>query len=444
MLYACIARFLIFCVSLFYKIRVIGESLPQDGPVILVANHPNGLLDPLMILTQTYPQKRMRFLAKEPLFRMPIVGGLLRMGNALPIYRKQDGYQGGANKSMFQAVEEALADQEWVCLFPEGISYHAPHLQPFKTGAARMALGAEAQHQFQLNIQIVPIGLHFVDKGSFRSHAVVTLGQSLTVGSEWKSRFEKDERQTARDLTQEIENSIQEVTVNLESWSDLPLLELAGQLYRQCDPEWSDKDPVSNLQFLAQGYTSFYQQVPQEIDRIRYDLFQFGATLQRFGLRVSDLDQKVSVAKMLSFILRQCIAFVIGLPFALLGMVVFFLPYQAVRLMAFLKSFDLDIVATVKLMSGIVFFLVWGLTLSLCAGMMYGLKWGICFLLLYPLIGVHTLLFMENQNRGWKNLMLMVRLLTLRSPKKLLIKERDLIYQKIKQLQEKQSETDQT
>jgi hypothetical protein len=367
---------------------------------------------------------------------MPIVGTLLKMGRALPVYRRQDGYDGGDNRSIFQAVEDALQNKEWVCLFPEGISYHAPHLQPFKTGAARMALGAEAQSDFLLSVKIIPVGLHFVDKGKFRSSAVITVGESLVVGPDWRERFESDDRQTARDLTQEIQRLIQDVTINLESWSDLPLLELAGQVYRQCDPEWRDSDPVTHLQFLAQAYASFHSQAPQEIEEVRYELFQFGATLERFGLRVSDLDQKTSVIKVITFISRQLLTFVIGLPFALLGIILFLIPYQAVRFIAYLKSFDFDVVATVKLMGGIVFYGLWGLIVSISLGSVYGLKWGLCAAALYPLLGLHTLVFLENQSKSWKNLTLMLRLLTLSSPKKLLLKERALIYQKLKTLQE--------
>ena len=437
MFFALIARFLVICVSLFYKIRVVGRDLPKEGPVILVANHPNGLLDPLVLLTQTYPEQKIRFLAKEPLFRMPIVGSLLKLGRALPVYRRQDGYQGGDNHSIFKAVEEALQNREWICLFPEGISYHAPHLQPFKTGAARMALGAEAQSDFLLSVQIVPVGLHFVDKGTFRSSAVITIGECLTVGPNWRSRFAADERQAARDLTGEIERAIQDVTVNLESWSDLPLLELAGQIFSQCDPQWRASDPVTNLQFLAQAYASFHSQVPQEIEKLRYELFQFGATLERFGLRVSDLEQRVSLVKIIKFVIRQFLAFVVGLPFAILGLVLFFVPYQAVRFLAYIKSFELDIVATVKFMSGLVFYGIWGVGVSVYLGRVYGLKWGLSALLLYPLLGLHTMLFTENQGKAWKNLTLMLRLLTLRSPKKLLRRERDLIYQKLEALRDR-------
>ena len=436
MLYAIITQFLVLCVSLFYKIRVIGHQLPNEGPAILVANHPNGLLDPLVLLTQTYPEKQMRFLAKEPLFRMPIVGTLLKLSKALPVYRRQDGYQGEDNRSSFQAVEDALQNREWICLFPEGISYHAPRLQPFKTGAARMALGAESQSNFQLSVQIIPVGLHFVDKGKFRSSTVVTIGEPLVVGPDWQERYEKNERQAARDLTQAIEQSIKDVTVNLESWSDLPLLDLAGQVYEQCDPEWKSSDPVANLQFLAQAYASFHQQVPTEIEEIRYELFQFGATLSRFGIKVSDLEHKPSLARIMIFILRQVITFVVGLPFTLIGLVLFFIPYHIIKLIAYLKSFELDIVATVKLMAGIVLYGSWGAGLSIYVGMTYGLKWGICTIALYPLLGLHTLLFLENQSQAWTNLTLMIKLLTLRSPTKLLLKERDLIYSKLSALQD--------
>ena len=441
MLYTLIARFLMGCIHLFYKIRVLGHDLPQEGPVILVSNHPNGLLDALMLLSQTHPHHQLRFLAKEPLFRMPIIGSLLRIGKALPVYRKQDGYQGSDNHSIFKAVEEALHQKEWICLFPEGISYHAPHLQPLKTGAARMALGAQDQVDFTLPLKIVPVGLHFVDKGRFRSEAVMTIGQSLDIDGSWQEQYAEDQRQSARDLTQEIERAIKEVTINLESWSDLPLLDLAGQIYSQSDPNWKHSDPIENLQFLAQSYPSFYQKAPQQIEGIRRDLFAFGETLKRFQLEVNDLEKKVSFFRSILFIFKQIIALCIGFPFALLGFILFFIPYQAVRFLAYVKSYDVDIIGTVKLMGGVVFYGVWcGIV---CGGIawMYGLEWAVLSLFLYPLLGLHTLLFIENRTQALQSSLLTLRLLTLGSPKTLLIKERNRIYDQLKALQTQEGQT---
>src|SRR5215217_6434962 len=79
-----------FALRIYFKrIEVVGlENVPADTPVIFVLNHPNALLDPVFLLCLA--PRRVSFLAKAPLFRMPVIGALVRAMDSLPVYRKQD------------------------------------------------------------------------------------------------------------------------------------------------------------------------------------------------------------------------------------------------------------------------------------------------------------------------------------------------------------------
>ena len=131
---------------------------------------PTGLVDPLAMMISTAGS--VRFLAKAPLFQMPVIGSIMRGMGALPVYRSIDGANTSDNKDTFSAVFDALDEGELVALFPEGISHSLPNLQTLKTGAARMALGAEARAQnrsdHKLGVRIVPVGLNYGRKGRFR------------------------------------------------------------------------------------------------------------------------------------------------------------------------------------------------------------------------------------------------------------------------------------
>jgi 1-acyl-sn-glycerol-3-phosphate acyltransferase len=73
----------------FRHIEVAGlEHVPLDSPLIFVLNHPNALVDPVFLLCLT--PRRVSFLAKAPLFRMPVLGYLARALDCLPVYRSQD------------------------------------------------------------------------------------------------------------------------------------------------------------------------------------------------------------------------------------------------------------------------------------------------------------------------------------------------------------------
>src|SRR5881296_1422276 len=73
----------------FRRIEVAGlERVPRTGPVIFVLNHPSGLIDPAFLVCLA--PRRVSFLAKAPLFRMPIVAAFARAFEAIPVHRRQD------------------------------------------------------------------------------------------------------------------------------------------------------------------------------------------------------------------------------------------------------------------------------------------------------------------------------------------------------------------
>ena len=120
-MYTPITRFFGLVADLFFKRRHLGGEVPAQGATLVVGNHPNGIVDPIMVTRVA--GRPVRFLAKEPLFRMPIIGFLLKRIRALPIYRAKDGHDTKANVDTFSAVYAALEAGEAVCLFPEGISH---------------------------------------------------------------------------------------------------------------------------------------------------------------------------------------------------------------------------------------------------------------------------------------------------------------------------------
>ena len=156
----------------FYRVERVGPG-PPDGPLLLIANHPNGLLDPVLIVTTS--QRTPRFLAKSTLFTMPVVGWLVRGAGAIPVYRRQDaGVDVSKNREMFAAVEHALGAGACVCLFPEGTTHSSGRLEPLKSGAARIVVGAESRG---IRVAIVPVGLNLDRKAVMRSTATVSYGR---------------------------------------------------------------------------------------------------------------------------------------------------------------------------------------------------------------------------------------------------------------------------
>ena len=82
----------------FKRIEIVDmERVPADVPVIFAVNHPNALIDPLFLLC--FAPRPVSFLAKAPLFTMPVIGWFVRGLDSIPVYRKQDNVAGSNDET---------------------------------------------------------------------------------------------------------------------------------------------------------------------------------------------------------------------------------------------------------------------------------------------------------------------------------------------------------
>ncbi len=207
---ALVAFFTIVRRVFFRRVDVVGlHRLPRHGTV-LVGNHPNSLVDPVLIVTTC--GRRLSFAAKDVLFRKPLLGPIIKAGGGVPIRRRQD-HGGGAvdNDDAFAAFHSVLADGGTVAIFPEGISHRGPELAPLKTGAARIALSAAAAGA---TVSMVPVGLTYFDRDRMRSRVAIRYGAPLPVSDDLIALHRTDPRGAARALTDRVEAAMRDVTVN--------------------------------------------------------------------------------------------------------------------------------------------------------------------------------------------------------------------------------------
>lgn len=109
------------------------------GPLLITANHPNSFLDAIIIASRF--SRPVHFLARGDAFRKPWHNTLLRLLNMIPVYRLSEGKENlPFNKDAFHRCREILSDNGIVLIFIEGISVNSHELQPFKKGAARVAI----------------------------------------------------------------------------------------------------------------------------------------------------------------------------------------------------------------------------------------------------------------------------------------------------------------
>jgi len=187
------------------------ERAPRTGPLLIVANHPNALIDALLVGTTL--SRRILLTAKATLFDTPALSALLRAVGVVPLRRAKDESHGAEgqvsrhrNAEAFRSVTTALQRNAAVLIFPEGISHDEPSIAPLRSGAARMAI--QAHSEGVRGIQLLAVGLIYEEKERPNSDVLVRVGDPILLDS-WLSAQEN-----ASELTQAIDAKLRAVTLN--------------------------------------------------------------------------------------------------------------------------------------------------------------------------------------------------------------------------------------
>lgn len=397
-----VRRLAALLVGIFYRrLEVVGlERVPQDGPVLFVANHPNSLMDPFLLVGAL--PRTPRFLAKSTLWHNPLLRPLLALGGAVPVYRRQDvGADTSANGATFARCHAELAGGGAIALFPEGVSVHEPELQPIRTGAARIALETEAQHG-DLGLRIVPLGLEFEDKGRFRSRALLVVGDPIDPSAE-RVAYGRDERAAVRGLTERIEAGLRAVTLNHRSFREADLVKRIASVYAEDERELPGHAPLAGTLGLRQRFAAAWERLaeqhPGRARKVADLVTRYDALLTRNRLRDDQITARYSTHEVALYLFDHLPLLAIWLPAALLGALLNALPAAAARGVGLATRRWPTLPATYKLLTGFVAFpVVWALEAALVGGLFGGVAGAMLFLAA-PLTGFALVRFSEEHDQ---------------------------------------------
>ena len=344
MLYQLLRRTAAIALRWYYSdVTVQGpERVPRDGPLLIVANHPNALIDPLLVGTAV--PRRVLLTAKATLFERPALGWLLRAVGVVPLRRAKDEARETAtlpivpdrNAQAFAQVTVALRARQVVLLFPEGISHDDPMLAPLKSGAARMAL--QAHGDGVAGLRLLPIGLVFEEKERPASRVLVRIGEVLDLDA-WLATHAPE----PHELTEALEARLRAVTLNFASPERAAravhlarvLVSLVGAPSID-QPTSLDAEATTALRIDAAvgALADASPRVTAAADALVSRLDEIDHELRHRGIHLADVRISTRLPDAAAFVAREGpLAFLAGLAI-LLGWATHWIPLRAARAVA--------------------------------------------------------------------------------------------------------------
>lgn len=365
----------------FRRIEVVGlENVPADRGGVLVAWHPNGLLDPALILAHC--PGRVVFGARHGLFRWPLLGALLRRLGTVPIYRPQD--TGGvldpearreANRRSLDRLAEAVAEGGLAALFPEGVSHDESSPRALRPGAARLLLrawelSAAAGGSDAAGPALLTVGLHYDRKHLFGSSVLVEFHPPLRLCEELEgdSASEEGHRRAVDRITGELAAELDEVVQATDTWETHHLLHRLRRVFRAERARATEASPgpssveerVLGFARVRQAYESRRASHPVETAALRERVEAYDQELVALGLEDHELDRgeggPLRPLRTLGLVLGAVLVYLVLPPLLVLGYVVNVPVALGLAALARRLGGEKKDVATLKLLFGVVAF----------------------------------------------------------------------------------------
>ena len=387
-------------IALYFRdIEVTGERpTAETRGRIFAANHVNGLVDPVLVLT-TAPCL-IAPVAKSTLWKIPGLRWLLDAAHAVPILRKKDDptQNVSANDDVFARVAQRLREGGNILIFPEGTSHNEPHLVAVKTGAGRMlaaAVGAGAQGAHAATaLTYQAVGLEFDARDTFRSRALVVYGKVRSVDAMLTAGVSREGDALARAITAQIRDDLDGLVLEAPSWDERRLIARVASLYA------NDQGDTSLAAWAALGHrielakrtlaaedAELHADVVAKVDGY-YALLEGAGALDADVAR-GDAQPLPRWSRWSRFPLLAAISW----PLAMVGVILYAAPYQLPRAIARLARNDHDVKSTYKIGTGLIAFPAWallllGLAIGLFRATPYGLAIAVLLVVTSPFAAI--------------------------------------------------------
>ncbi|NGP86743.1 1-acyl-sn-glycerol-3-phosphate acyltransferase [Fodinibius halophilus] len=386
------------------------EHINWDKPIIFAPSHQNAFSDALcLILPTKYTNNRFIY----PLIRADAFGKntaidwILTAFHMLPVYRPRDRVNlKEQNESVFGDCYDILAKNRNLLIHPEGNCIPKKKVGRFKKGLARIALGAEKRHNFDLGVTVIPVGINYRQITEARKGIHVEFGKAVPV-SQFEESYREHEATAITDLTRRVEEAVRAVTVDYNS-VEYQLAEQVVQLKKQSTAEIDvtegysskevelEKEVIDDLTNNLSGKENLLKSTKQNMAKLRDELDK-----QHINFNYSLVD-KHSVRRLLA----EGIGFIIALPLFLYGAINNIVPWLLIH--AFANAIEeKQFISSARMLMGLLtfplFYLAQG---AVCWGATGSLWWTVAYMVSLPFSGILSL----NLYEKWKDWKQQIRL----------------------------------
>lgn len=411
MLYAILKIIIRLATRIFYReVSIKNEHLiptEKKKALLIVANHPNTFMDPILI-GSILPQE-VHFLANGGVFKTKFVSWILSQLNMIPIFRKQDKNGGSEqNQKTFEKCYEHLKSQKSILIFPEGTSAIERKIRPVKTGTARIGLGAETFNDFNTEVEILPIGLNYEAQNYFRSKVHIRIGETISI-KDYKELLLQNEDKAIRTLTQDIQTSLEELTVVTENEQEDEMVKNIETIYKH---EWEselsfvheEKDYILAKE-LTNAVDHFKNEDPDQIKLLQTKLNTYFEELAQNNIHDKNIHSSTA------HLVLDTLFLVVFSPIYLFGLLNNYVAYRFPAFLTYKITKDESYFAPIALSFGILSF---GILYSLQGWLFYNYLsnsplYFISYLISLPLTGLFTFSYWKKlqffgQELTWRQL----------------------------------------
>ncbi len=381
----------------FKKITILNKrNLPKDAATIIAPNHPNTMVDP--ILMATIAPGWIHFLANYGLFKHPVTKFLMtKVFFSIPVKRPKDVAPGEPinNLATIKQCSQVLGDGGTIFMGPEATSYSYRRIRPMKDGIARIALTAARRKKFNSGLVIMPLGTNYSKPYQFRSEIILKAGRPIQI-DQYKDVYKKNKDLATQKIMKELRGQLESLTIHTQNEEENQILVWSEELARTENKintleeqlEY-DRKTLPVLRSWRQNDVSDYENHWQKCHTYFNQIEQENTTDQAL-MSIHEKEGKI----------RKPFILYLLWPFYIIGCIlniVWFVPQKIFNALKLYKAYT----GMVNILTGIVLIPLFYSMVFTVVGISFGIKYLILFMLMTLITGL-TILPYQSYLREWK------------------------------------------